>query len=89
MSATDSHVTVRVNLDEISRDLSTYLKHVESGETVVIVEAGRPLAEIRPVVSVSELTPLRPFGLCAGEFVVPDDFDAPLPESIVHEFEGK
>ena len=21
----------------------------------------------------------RPFGLCAGEFVVPDDFDAPLP----------
>ena len=23
---------------------------------------------------------LRPFGLCAGEFRVPDDFDAPLPE---------
>jgi hypothetical protein len=23
---------------------------------------------------------LRPIGLCAGEFVVPDDFDAPLPE---------
>lgn len=22
----------------------------------------------------------RPFGLCAGEFVVPDDFDASLPE---------
>lgn len=25
---------------------------------------------------------LRPFGLCAGEFTVPDDFDAPLPEDI-------
>ena len=30
----------------------------------------------------------RPFGLCKGEFVVPDDFDAPLPESILKDFEG-
>jgi len=30
---------------------------------------------------------LRPFGLCAGEFTVPDDFDAPLPENIIQEFE--
>ncbi|BAW97619.1 hypothetical protein NIES970_25730 [[Synechococcus] sp. NIES-970] len=22
---------------------------------------------------------LRPFGLCEGEFIVPDDFDEPLP----------
>ena len=32
---------------------------------------------------------LRPFGLCAGEFTVPDDFDAPLPDAILAEFEGK
>ena len=32
---------------------------------------------------------LRPFGLAGGEFRVPDDFDAALPESIVHEFEGQ
>ena len=31
----------------------------------------------------------RPFGLCAGEFTVPDDFDAPLPSSIIEAFEGK
>lgn len=30
----------------------------------------------------------RPFGLCAGEFVVPDDFDSPLPEEILRDFEG-
>ena len=29
----------------------------------------------------------RPFGLCAGEFEVPDDFDAPLPESVLQTFE--
>ena len=32
---------------------------------------------------------LRPFGLCAGEFEVPEDFDAPLPEEILNAFEGK
>jgi hypothetical protein len=30
---------------------------------------------------------LRPFGLSKGDFVVPDDFDAPLPEEILASFE--
>lgn len=29
----------------------------------------------------------RPFGLCAGEFRVPDDFDAPLSDDILNLFE--
>lgn len=29
----------------------------------------------------------RPFGLCAGEFEVPTDFDAMLPEAELQEFE--
>ena len=33
--------------------------------------------------------PSRPFGLCAGEFSVSDDFDDPLPEYVIEEFEGK
>ena len=33
-------------------------------------------------------TSLRPFGLNAGEFIVPDDFDAPLSEEIFRDFEG-
>ena len=32
---------------------------------------------------------LRPFGLCTGDFTVPDDFNAPLPEDIIKAFEGK
>ena len=31
---------------------------------------------------------LRPYGLAAGEFVVSDDFDAPLPEGILADFES-
>lgn len=33
--------------------------------------------------------PLRPIGLCAGEFTVPDDFNKPLPDHILKEFKGK
>jgi len=35
------------------------------------------------------MKPLRPIGLAEGEFVVPDDFDAPLPEDILRDFEGR
>jgi antitoxin (DNA-binding transcriptional repressor) of toxin-antitoxin stability system len=48
---------------------------------------GRPVAELRPV-AVPSPDP-RPFGLAAGTFVVPDDFDAPLPDDVLREFEGR
>ncbi len=28
----------------------------------------------------------RPFGLARGEFIVPDDFDDPLPDEVLEEF---
>ena len=31
----------------------------------------------------------RPIGLAKGQFVVPDDFNAPLPETVLQAFEGK
>lgn len=31
----------------------------------------------------------RPFGLAKGEFIVPKDFNAPLPEDVLRGFEGK
>jgi antitoxin (DNA-binding transcriptional repressor) of toxin-antitoxin stability system len=44
------------------------------------------VAEIRPV---TETETLRPAGLAAGEFVVPDDFDDPLPDELLDAFEGR
>jgi antitoxin (DNA-binding transcriptional repressor) of toxin-antitoxin stability system len=76
------HVTV----DEIQRDPSKYLRQVEAGETFVILQADQAIAELRPISSNKQL---RPFGLCAGEFTVPDDFDAPLPEDLLNAFERK
>lgn len=35
----------------------------------------------------AELADSRPSGLCKGQFTVPDDFDDPLPEEILRDFE--
>ncbi len=67
-----------VSLDDLMRDPSALLDRVAAGEQLIIAREGRPVAELRP------LSPpaggRRPVGLCAGQFVVPDDFDAPLPD---------
>jgi antitoxin (DNA-binding transcriptional repressor) of toxin-antitoxin stability system len=44
------------------------------------VDADKPIAELKPASSNAPTKQLRPFGLAAGEFTVPDDFDAPLKE---------
>jgi antitoxin (DNA-binding transcriptional repressor) of toxin-antitoxin stability system len=75
----------RVSVEEIQQDVSAVLRRVEAGETLIVVRTGKPIAEIKPFVVPPEA--LRPFGLCAGEFTVPEDFDAPLPEDIIKAFE--
>ena len=67
-----------VPLKRSSEDLLGYLRKVEAGETLVVLRADQPVAEIEPI----GRSP-RPYGLCAGEFTVPDDFDAPLPEGVL------
>lgn len=77
---------VQITIDEMTHTPQTYLDLVEAGQTLVILKAGKPIAEVKPIVSNPQA--LRPFGLCAGEFIVPDDFDAPLPEDTLQEFEA-
>ena len=76
-----------VSVDEIQKDVLRYLRLVETGETLVITQADEPFAEVKPLAPL--LSEQRPMGLCAGQFVVPNDFDAPLPEDILASFEGQ
>lgn len=76
---------LNVTIEEIQRDPLKYLHQVEAGETLVIIRDEQAIAELRPISSSKQL---RPFGLCAGEFIVPEDFDAPLPEDVLNAFEG-
>jgi len=77
----------KIEVDEIEHNFPSYFHRVEDGETIIILKDGKPKAEIKPVISVKQK--LRPFGLCSGDFIVPIDFDDPLPEEIIREFEGK
>ena len=77
---------LNVTIDEIQQDPLKYIRQVEAGETLVIVRSSQPIAELRPIARSKQL---RPFSLCAGEFIVPDDFDAPLPEDLLNAFEGR
>jgi antitoxin (DNA-binding transcriptional repressor) of toxin-antitoxin stability system len=75
-----------ISIQEIQRDPRSFLGRVEAGEVLVVVRGDQPVAEVRPIVPAP--TQQRPFGLCAGQFRVPDDFNTPLPEEILKEFEG-
>jgi antitoxin (DNA-binding transcriptional repressor) of toxin-antitoxin stability system len=86
MSANPNYSSVQVNLDEVVHNLPVYLRRAEAGETIIVMKSGKPMAEINPP-SLAKGN-LRPYGLCAGEFVVPDDFDASLPDEMLTAFEG-
>ena len=79
-------MTMIVNVAEIKAKLSEYLRRVEAGETIMLARRNQVIAELRPVASRPSHD--RPFGLCRGEFEVPDDFNEPLPEEVLRDFEA-
>jgi prevent-host-death family protein len=76
-----------VTLQDLERDPEGFLDRVEAGERLVISRGGRPVAELRPLAPV--VRGPRPFGLAAGSFTMPADFDAPLPDDLLQAFEGR
>lgn len=75
---------ITVSVEQIQRDWEKYLHQVKAGETIIITEGDQPVAEIKPIAD--HAPQLRPFGLCASEFEVPENFDAPLPDEILDLF---
>lgn len=73
-----------VNVHDAKTHLSRLLRRVAAGEEIVIARAGVPVARLVPVVS----RPDRRFGIDRGLFEVPEDFDAPLPDAVLRDFEG-
>jgi hypothetical protein len=77
--------------------LPTYKATLQGNQIIWDSEEPQDIKTSEPikvyVTILNDLPPIkkepRPFGLCAGEFVVPDDFDAPLPEEILRDFEGQ
>ncbi len=74
-----------VNIADAKANLSSLLDEVAAGETIVIANRNRPVAELRPV-SAARATP-RPVGLAAGLVEVPPSFFAPLDQADLEAFE--
>jgi prevent-host-death family protein len=72
-----------VNVHEAKTHLSRLLERAAAGEEIVIARAGKPIARL--VAIQEDLRPRVP-GSMEGQFVVPDDFDAPLPPEILSGF---
>ena len=71
-----------VNVHEAKTHLSKLLGAVENGEVIIIARGGKPVARL---IRFDE-EPGRVLGKDAGLFEVPNDFDEPLPDSILAEF---
>lgn len=72
-----------VNIHEAKTHLSRLLRRVAGGEEIVIAKSGRPVARLVPIRQGSP----RVLGSDRGLFRVPADFDAPLPDDVLADFE--
>lgn len=72
-----------VGVHEAKTQLSRLLRLVAAGEEITITRGGRPVARLMPPAAIAR----RTLGQDQGLFVVPDDFDAPLPDDVPDEFE--
>lgn len=75
-----------VNIHEAKTNLSRLLSRVEHGEEIVISNRGIPIAKLIPFRT--SLDRRSSLGQDRGKFVVPDDFNAPLPDELLAAFEG-
>ncbi len=74
-----------INIHEAKTHLSKLLTRVSAGEDIIISKAGKPIARL---VACRDSVVERKSGLDRGKFLVPDDFDGPLPADVLADFEA-
>jgi prevent-host-death family protein len=74
-----------VNIHEAKTQFSKLIARVEAGEEIIIARDGEPVARL---VAIRQPVGKRMSGRDRDLFSVPEDFDAPLPDSILSEFES-
>jgi prevent-host-death family protein len=80
-----SAMVKQVNIHEAKTHFSRLLARVqEKGEEIIIAKAGKPLARLVPVI---ERPARRVPGSARGQIKMSSDFDEPLPQEMLEEFE--
>ena len=75
-----------VNLHAAKTQLSRLVDEAAAGAEIIIARAGKPVARLVPL---TPMQPKRKLGLLAGRLTIPADFDAPLPDDVLKDFEGR
>ena len=75
-----------INLHNAKTHLSRRVEAAASGQEVVIAKHGRPVAKLVPLAAQAPTLPR--IGAMKDKLVVPDDFDAPLPDEVLAGFYG-
>lgn len=75
-----------INIHEAKTHLSRIVDEVAAGSEVIIAKAGKPMAKLSPL---NPAIKKKRLGVLKGKIKVPDDFDAPLPEEVLADFEGR
>jgi prevent-host-death family protein len=71
-----------VGVHEAKTNLSELLRLAEAGEDVVICRGHAPVARLVAI----HPRPVQRLGLDEGRYVVPDDFNEPLPDEVLDTF---
>ena len=77
-----------INIHAAKTQLSRLVDLAAAGEEIIIAKAGKPMAKLISLEAKVEL-PKRQPGLLSGKLVIPEDFDAPLPDDVLDAFEGR
>lgn len=76
---------VTYNVHEAKTHFSRLLARVAAGEEVVIAKSGKAVARIVPIRAIEVREPSPYY----GKLTIDDDFDAPLPDHMLDDFEGR
>lgn len=75
-----------IPMHQAKSTLSQLVQRAAAGETVLIGPNGHAIAKLTSLDAPTP--PKRRIGILKGKLVVPEDFDAPLPEDVLADFVG-
>ena len=75
-----------VNIYDAKTRLSQLVDKAAAGEDVIVCRNGKALVRITALVAANR--PIK-FGVLKGKVKIVPDFDAPLPDDVLVEFEGR
>ncbi|MDO8894547.1 type II toxin-antitoxin system Phd/YefM family antitoxin [Nitrosomonas sp.] len=75
-----------INIHEAKTHFSRFIEKAAAGEEIIIAKAGKPIAKLVPLHSLSSP---RSLGIFKGQLNVPEDFDAALPEDVAMQFQSE